>query len=448
LTSPVLTALIAEPVVVRQAYRSVLDPIIFYGLFGLLLFGPAAFGATEPWSIFLLEAGSAFLFLLWIIRQAQAGEVMVTRSPLLAPMLSFMALVGLQLLGGYTAYRYQTFRSALLYVAYGALVFLVVQSLRRTSQAKSLTILISVYGFAVATFALAQGMSSSGKLYWLRTPRSGGWIYGPYVNHNHYAGLMEMLVPIPLVFALSRYAHGSRRTMAAVAAAVMASTIFLSGSRGGMVAFAIEMAILAGVLLRQRKSKRLALGLGAFLVISVGLLAWLGGGELTRRMASIRTEARAELSGGTRLDITRDGLKMFTRKPVVGWGLGVFPDVYPEFRTFYSDLFVNAAHDDYLQLLVEMGGLGFIVMLWFLVIVYRRAAKRISKWVHDVNGATALAATLGITGILVHGLFDFNLQIPANAALFYVLCAIAAMEPRFGLARRKHSHRSKVEAAA
>src|SRR5437667_56378 len=306
----------------------------------------------------------------------------------------------------------------------------------------------SAYGFAVVSFALVQSMSSSGKLYWLRTPRSGGWIYGPYVNHNHYAGLMEMLAPVPLVFALSRYAHGPRRTMAAIAAAIMASTIFLSGSRGGMVAFAVQMAALAGILVRRRKSKRLALVSGAFLVISVGLLAWLGGGELTKRMASIRTEARAELSGGTRLEITRDGLKMFTRKPVVGWGMGVFPDVYPEFRSFYSDLFVNAAHDDYLQLLMEMGGLGFIVMLWFLVIVYRRAGKKIRKWVHDANGATSLAATLGITGILVHSLFDFNLQIPANAALFYVLCAIAAMEPRFGLARRRHSHRSEVEAAA
>src|SRR5207244_12841857 len=180
----------------------------------------------------------------------------------------------------------------------------------------------------------------------------------------------------------------------------MASTIFLSGSRGGMVAFAVEMAVLAGILLRQRKSRRLALVLGAFLVISTGLLAWLGGGELTKRLASIRTEARAELSGGTRLEITRDGLKMFTRKPVVGWGLGVFPDVYPEFRSFYSDLFVNAAHDDCLQLLVEMGGPGFIVMLWFLVIVYRRATKKISKWVHDVNGSTALSAPLGVTGLL------------------------------------------------
>jgi len=88
------------------------------------------------------------------------------------------------------------------------------------------------------------------------------------------------------------------------------------------------------------------------------------------------------------------------------------------------------------------------VMLWFLIVVYRRAGRKIGKWVHDVNGPTALAATLGITGILVHSLFDFNLQIPANAALFYVLCAIAAMEPRFGLARRRHSHHSEAEGAA
>src|SRR5438128_10658729 len=105
----------------RQRYRSLLDPFTFYGAFGLFLFGPVAFGATEPWSIFLLDAGSALLFLMWIIRQAQAGEVMVSSSPLFAPMLSFMALVGLQLLGGHTAYRYQTFRSAVLDVCFGVL---------------------------------------------------------------------------------------------------------------------------------------------------------------------------------------------------------------------------------------------------------------------------------------------------------------------------------------
>jgi hypothetical protein len=53
-----------------------------------------------------------------------------------------------------------------------------------------------------------------------------------------------------------------------------------------------------------------------------------------------------------------------------------------------------------------------------------------------------LAAVLGVTGILVHSVVDFNLQIPANAALFYVLCTVAAMEPRFGKHHHRHSTRS------
>jgi hypothetical protein len=67
----------------------------------------------------------------------------------------------------------------------------------------------------MAMFALLQSLSSPDKLYWFRTPRSGGWIYGPYVNHNHYAGLMEMLFPIPLVFAFTRFARGRERWLAA-----------------------------------------------------------------------------------------------------------------------------------------------------------------------------------------------------------------------------------------
>src|SRR5207302_8281534 len=133
----------------------------------------------------------------------------------------------------------------------GLICFLITQTLTRTRQLRRIAIAVAIYGTMVAMFAVLQSLSSPGKLYWLRTPRSGGWIYGPYVNHNHYAGLMEMLVPVPLVFALSRYAHGPRRTMAAIAAAIMASTIFLSGSRGGMVAFAVEMAVLVSILVRQ-----------------------------------------------------------------------------------------------------------------------------------------------------------------------------------------------------
>ena len=80
-------------------------------------------------------------------------------------------------------------------------------------------------------------------------------------------------------------------------------------------------------------------------------------------------------------------------------------------------------------------------MIWFVVQLYRHAIAKIGNWSEDINGAIALAAMLGITGILVHSFIDFNLQIPANAALFYVLCVLAALEQRFGRSIRKHVRR-------
>jgi len=413
-----------------------LDSFLLYGVFGLLLFGPLAFGVREPWSVFVLEAGAASLVVLWAWRQAASGELRVSGSPLFPPMLAFAALILLQLALGWTTYRYETLSHLFLYCAYGALGFLLVQCLRKAAQIKTLAIVLTAYGSVLALFAVMQSLGANSKLYWLRTPRFGGWIYGPYVNHNHYAGLMEMLVPIPLVLALTGYVRGRHKLLAAAAAAVMASTVFLSGSRGGMLAIAVEGVVLAAFLIKRQTGPRVALALGVFLVIVVGMLTWLGGGELTKRMASIRSEAKAEISGGTRVAIDRDGLRMFAKKPVLGWGLGTFPEVYPQYRSFYTNFWVNAAHNDYVQLLVEMGALGFAAMLWFVAVMYRSAAKKLNHWHSDLNGAIALAALLGCTGILVHSLLDYNLQIPANAALFYAWSVLAALEPRFAVSRR------------
>jgi O-antigen ligase len=415
---------------------------LLYGIFGLLLFGPVAFGAVEPWSIFLLEAGSAALFLLWIGQQVLAGEIKIRWNPLFLPMGVFGLLILLQLVSRTTAYPHDTVALALLYFSYAMLCFLAGQTLIRGSQARSLALIFSLYGAALASFALLQGISSNGKLYWIRQPRMGGWIYGPYVNHNHYAGLMEMLVPIPLVLSLTRLAPAKTRAVAAAAAAVMVGTIFLSGSRGGMLAIVAELIVLATLLVKQKRSLRTAIGVGVFLAIVVGLLTWIGGDEVVKRWALV-SSPHSEISNNVRAAINRDGWHMFLKKPVLGWGLGTFPVVYPQFRTFYTNFFVNEAHNDYLQLLVEMGLLGFGTMLWFLLTLYTRAIKKIGNWAGEMTGAVTLACGLGLSGILVHSVVDFNLQIPANAALFYVLCTIAASEPFAQPARKRRVARSK-----
>jgi O-antigen ligase len=326
----------------------------------------------------------------------------------------------------------------LLYAAYGMLVFVVTQTLRRSSQFELMAKLFTGYGAVVASFAVLQGLAPNGRIYWIRGLEQGGSIYGPYVNRNHYAGLLEMLLPFPLVLAATRLTNGNRKIVVAGIAALMAGSIFLSGSRGGMAAFVAQMVVLAVFMLRKREgSWKQPLMLGAFLAMVIVFLVWIGGNELTQRLISVHSEAREELSGGVRLTIDRDCFHMLAKRPFLGWGLGTFPIVYPEFRSFYTTFFVNQAHNDYLQLLVETGLAGFSIAAWFLVLVFRRAAGKLKNWTETASGALTVAALLGCVGILVHSFLDFNLQIPANAALFYVLCAVAASAPLQESQRRR-----------
>jgi O-antigen ligase len=232
--------------------------------------------------------------------------------------------------------------------------------------------------------------------------------------------------------------RGNRKIAVAGIGALMAASIFLSGSRGGMAAFAAQMVVLSVLLVRKRDdSWKQPLMLGGFLAVVIVFLIWIGGNELTRRLISIHSEAREEINGGVRLTIDRDCLRMLIKKPLLGWGLGTFPIVYPEFRSFYTNFFVNQAHNDYLQLLVETGLAGFSIAVWFLVLVFRQAAGKLKNWTETASGAMTVAALLGCIGILVRSFLDFNLQIPANAALFYVLCAIAAAAPLQESQRRR-----------
>jgi O-antigen ligase len=435
-----------EPAPVPQASRLRLtNSVLLAGTVTVLLLAPLAFGAVPPWSIFALEACAVLLLMAWGYRQWIRRELDVSNNALYMPMAAFWGLALVQWLTGATAYRLATYQQVLLYAAYGMLVFVATQSLRRSSQVAWLAKAVTAYGAVLASFAVLQGIAPNGKLYWIWPSEQGGAIYGPYVNHNHYAGLMEMLTPFPLVLAASRFTEGNRRIFATAVAALMAGSIFLSGSRGGMLAFLVQVVLLAVLLLRSRQGNwKRPLILGAFLILVIVFLVWLGGNELTRRLASIHTETHTEISGGVRISISRDCLRMLLKRPWLGWGLGTFPVVYPEFRSFYSTFFVNRAHNDYLQLLVETGLGGFAIAVWFLVLVFRRATDKLKDWTETSSGTLTAVALLGCVGILVHSFLDSNLQIPANAALFYVLCAIAAAQPLQESQRRRVGRRHKL----
>jgi len=403
--------------------RSRLAEAVPIAVTGLLLFGPIAFGGVEEWALLILRAGAALLFFAWCLQQFSKQKVEIVSNPLYIPSIAFGSVVLIQVMLHRSEYLYASMNEALNYAAYGLLLFLSVQYFQHRSDLRRLAIAFTGFGFVFSVFAIIQNFSGTQKLYWVRLPYSvNSAIFGSYVNHNHYAGLMELLIPFPLLLSLGGVWRGAKQILCAFAAVLMCASLFLSRSRGGMIAFVVQMLLVTSIALH-RRSKKLAGSLGIACVVMVGLLIWLDASGLIReRVTSLANPLEA---AGIRLTIVQDGLRMFRSKPILGWGLDTFPVTYPQYRSFSTDLFVNEAHNDYLQVLVETGAVGFLVALWFTYLLFKTSLPHRRAWTHDLKSAVRVAALVGCTGILIHSFFDFNLHIPANAALFFVCAALA-----------------------
>ncbi|HUR36987.1 MAG TPA: O-antigen ligase family protein [Terriglobales bacterium] len=411
-----------------------LESATFYLLCSVLVFAPLAFGAVEAWAVFVLQAAMAVIALLLIANSiVNPGSASGLSNLALLPAGFFLALVGLQLGLNLSLYRHATYVEGLRVVAYAIGFVAALQCLRGSERLRQFTLFIGIFGFVLAVFAMLQHFTSPDKLYWFRTPSQGGTIFGPFVNRNHYAGLMEMITPFAVMGFLVPYTRKEKRILMLFAAAMTSASLVLSLSRGGAISFVVEMAFLACFLSFRSENKRAALGIGALAIPLVALVVWLGRAQVVERFSTMQDWMRVA--------ITRDAFRMFTEHLAYGTGLGTFGTVYPQYRSFPTDLFVNHAHNDIAQLMAETGLPGLLLVLWFLFVVYRNGLRKAEGWVTSWKGAASLAALTGITGIVAHSVTDFNLRIPSNALFFCVLCGLAAAREREKALVIEQSHR-------
>jgi O-antigen ligase len=235
------------------------------------------------------------------------------------------------------------------------------------------------------------------------------------------------------------------------AAALMAMTIVVSLSRGGIVSLLAGIVFVAAMSARhERKHRRRAeaelnnersfvarrslpavkrFGLAAALVFAITLgVIWIGAEGIINRAA----DSIHDLKGGdtlgqlfSRTEIWKDSWKMFREHPITGVGLGAYQTVFPIYARHNGMLVVNYAHNDYVQALTDGGILGAGLALAFIVLILRAVARGM-KSDDPMLRALAIACGGGIFSILVHSLFDFNLQIPSNALLFLFLSAVVS----------------------
>jgi O-antigen ligase len=401
--------------------------IVRNGLLFVLAFAVFAFGAVEVWSISAVEILAAILFLVWTLSVFRDSEIKITLNPLLYPLLGFMAIGGAQLLLHRSEYPYLTRVNLLLLAAYAILFFLTTQAFRGRRDLARLAWFLSVLCFAVSLFGIAQHFTSENTIYWFRKLAVGGAVFGPYVNRNHYAGFVELTLPFPLALMIFRGMRRDVFPLATLFSVIPIGGLILSGSRAGVIGFIFELAVL-GLLSRSRKTRsgKASIAVGIVVLAGLALVAWLGAGKIIERFSVLRP---GEVSIARRLSMDEGGLHLFRAYPVSGSGLGTLIAVYPKFETYYDGHLVDHVHNDYIELLAELGIIGGLCGLAFLFILFRDARRSYEAEQGHFSRAIHAAAIAGIAGLLLHSLVDFNLHIPANAILFLVLCALATSEP-------------------
>lgn len=395
---------------------------IRFGICAVAAFSVLAFGAVEVWSQTIVEIGAALLFLWWAALVFREQEMEIRWMAVYWPLLAFIAIVIVELLFHVTVYPFYTRVALLEFSACALLFFLCGQAFRERGELRFLAWFLMCFGFAVALFGIAQHFTSNDKLYWVRPLTAGGEPFGPYVNRNDFAGLMELLTPTGLSLLLFRGVRREQMPLIGLLTIVPVAALFFSSSRGGIAAFLFELALLA-VLVRYRKAEKLhRAAVAGVLLAAVAVAGWLGANKLIERVTQVHS---SEVSLERRWTMFVGTWHVFLGSPIAGTGLGTLVDVYPRYETQYDGKIVDHAHNDYVELLADTGIVGGFCGLAFFWLFFRAAWARIGAEQSLFSLGLHAGAIAACSGMLVHSLVDFNLHIPANGILFLLMVSLA-----------------------
>jgi O-antigen ligase len=310
----------------------------------------------------------------------------------------------------------------------------------RSTQRLILALLL--LGVFEAAYGLVQYLTGWQKILWLERVYYRESATGTYVNHNHYAGFLEMVIPFAVARALAALpragnhrAHGAagKAALYFFLAALLILAVVFSESRMGLIACVGSLAMMAAVMgLRGRRfaAPQAAQNAGLILLLlaaSAALMFWMGPEPVFSRFVAL-SEQQGPGAAGSRLAVWADTLRLIGERPLAGIGLGAFEAAYTKVQTVDVNARVDYAHNDYLQVAAELG-VPAALLFWAMIFALATRTVRAS-WIpaNRARQAVALGATGALAALLLHSLTDFNLYIPANGLLFAVLLGLGSAQ--------------------
>lgn len=392
-----------------------------YSLYSLLIFTPLAIGSVQGWAISIIHFVTLFALTAFLLEKSLAWSWEWIKTPQDKPILILLILSILSTV--FSVHTYTSIWSFILLFNYVIIFYLIIHTVRTRSQLRQLVYLIVFVAAFLSIFGLIKRFGNNTFPWWdyFFMKRNSTIVSATYVNPNHFAGYMEMTIPLILGLFLTGF-RGIKFFLMIVLATLFFAALILSLSRGGWFGAFTGLFVMSAALLFNQyfQSKKLVLTLvcGFFVVAFIVLSST----PVVKEIKTLEPKRKIPVLKD-RVTVWGGIVEMIKDHPLLGTGPGTFATVFTRYQPPGMLMRYTEGHNDYLHFISETGLALVPVMVWMIIALFVKGFKKFNNSSRLVRGTT-LGAMSGVTAILIHSIFDFNLHIPANAILFTVLAAI------------------------
>jgi tetratricopeptide (TPR) repeat protein/O-antigen ligase len=396
--------------------------LIWIVLAAVLVTAPLYFGGVTPeYSLAATGIVSLLAFSLFLLRD-RARPLEMPRSLVLA-LLAFTA--GLALAGALSRNLRVSLEDVLYWLGMVLVFCLAAQVCGDLPRWRRLALGLTIVAAGVAFWGLWNWLLDVHQVWGVSLPPILQGVHGTFVNRNHFAGYLSMVLPFSLVTLLQARSLPAR-ILLGICTAVLVAAIAFSLSRGawaGTATALLAMGGLAWVGHSGQRRKRWIMVLPA--VVLLGLFLRIGLEPVFLRIEHSLIAQQVE-SVGSRIEIWKSAVEMFSDHPIAGAGPGMYGWLFPAYRPPGLNGHAWYAHNDYLQFLAEGGLVLGLAGAGLLIVLLRLLGTGFMNSRRPMKRQLFLAATASLLAIAVEIGFDFQLHCHAIAVTLAVVLGAAA----------------------